>query len=105
MTDLQKIAVNMQFDTQIINEAIRKNYVPKGMTYDEYLKIKKEEIKINLEEAIKDNIDLIDRANNRIIAWQSINDTDMVEQWNRLKSNFEFDLNDLQKKYDLIFGK
>jgi hypothetical protein len=43
MTELHKIALKIQFDMQIIKEC---NDKPKGMTYDEYLKIKKEEIKI-----------------------------------------------------------
>ena len=102
MTELHKIALKIQFDMQIIKEC---NDKPKGMTYDEYLKIKKEEIKINLKEAIEHQIDLVDRATKRLIAWQYANDTDMSNEWKRIKEIRESDLNDLQKEYDLIFGK
>ena len=102
MTDLHKIALKMQFDMQIINEC---NDKPKGMTYDEYLKIKKEEIKSNLKEAIEHQIDLVDRATKRLIAWKSANEEDMANEWKRIKEIRESDLNDLQKEYDLIFGK
>jgi hypothetical protein len=61
--------------------------------------------KEDFEETIKYQIDLVNRANNRIIAWQSFNDVDMVEQWERIKAGFQIELDELQKEYDLIFGK
>lgn len=106
MTELAKIVYRMNFDTQIINNAIKNaDVLLESNSFEEYLKIKKEEIKINSENAINDTIDLIDRANKRLLAWKSVKDFAMVEQWTEIKEKFEYDLNDLQKEYDLIFGK
>lgn len=64
-----------------------------------------EEVKLAYEQAIKDNINLIDRANKRLIAWEEANDPLMVNQWREIKEGVEADLKEIQKEYDLMFGK
>ena len=61
--------------------------------------------KEDFEKAIEHQIDLVNRANKRLIDWKSINDADMVEQWERIKAGFQIELDELQKEYNLIFGK
>lgn len=52
--------------------------------------------------AINDVLDLIDRANARIEAWQSEGQSaSMVEQWKDLKKRYSMDLIELLKEYNL----